>query len=407
MYKILINCEAYIDGHWRRYLFLVVAGAEIIEVNSRYTRPWSDATLHDLHGARLLPGLIDLQVNGGGGVLFNDAPTLAGLALIVDAHRRLGTTSLLATVITDEWGVMERATDAVVAALRQGLPGLAGIHFEGPFINPAKAGVHHPSRIIAPTDDDVGRLAGLASMVRGAGGRVLVTLAPEIVAPSGIARLVAAGCVVAAGHSAATYEQAMAGFDAGITGATHMFNAMSPLESRAPGLVGAVLARDDVWCSVIADGHHVHAGALDLLWRRKPADKLILVSDAMPPTGLPTGTGTGGSAEFTLYGRSIRSEGGRLVDSDGRLAGAHLDMLSAVRHMTGVVGVPGAAAVAMASANPARALGLADRLGALEPGMAADMLVVDDDFALKAVWVGGKPIGGPDGPRGESAARDQ
>lgn len=335
----------------------------------------------DLGGGWLLPGLLDMQVNGGGGVLFNNDPTPAGLTTMVAAHRRLGTAGLLATVITDSAGVRRNAAAAVCDRLRAGLPGLLGIHFEGPFINPAKAGVHDPRHIIAADAAALADIAALAAQVRAAGGVALMTVAPERLATDDIAALTAQGVILAAGHSAAAYEQAMAGFAAGITGVTHLFNAMSPLESRAPGLVGAALDHPDVWCGVIADGFHSHPAALRLAARLKGPGKLVLVSDAMACAG--------GPPSFELYGQTLRSVDGRLVDAAGRLAGADLSMAAALRNMIRLTGASLGEAAAMAAAAPAHALRLAGR-GRIAPGMTADLLWLDADLTPRGVWAAGE-----------------
>jgi N-acetylglucosamine-6-phosphate deacetylase len=335
----------------------------------------------DLHGGFLLPGLIDLQVNGGGGVLFNNDPTPQGLGLIVQAHRRIGTAGLLATVITDSPEVRRAAAAAACVQLQAGLPGLLGIHFEGPFINPAKAGVHDPRHIRAPSAAALTEIADLARMVQAAGGVVLLTLAPELFEPADIAALAGQGVVLAAGHSLATYEQAMVGFEAGVSGVTHLFNAMSGPESRAPGLVGAALDHPDVWCGIIADGFHAHPAMLRLAARLKGPEKLALVSDAMACAG--------GAASFELYGQTIRSVGGRLLDAGGRLAGADLCLAAALRNMVERFGVSFSDAAAMASAAPLAALGLQDRRGGFQSGMIADFTWLDAELAPCGVWSAG------------------
>jgi N-acetylglucosamine-6-phosphate deacetylase len=344
----------------------------------------------DLHGGFLLPGLIDLQVNGGGGVLFNNDPTPQGLGLIVQAHRRLGTAGLLATVITDSPEVRRGATAAVCAQLQAGLPGLLGVHFEGPFINPAKAGVHHPRHIRAPSAAALTEIVDLARTVQAAGGVVLLTLAPELFEPADIAALAGQGLVLAAGHSLATYEQAMAGFAAGVRGVTHLFNAMSGPESRAPGLVGAALDHPDVWCGIIADGFHAHPAMLRLAARLKGPEKLVLVSDAMACAGAVCAGGTDAEAlSFELYGQTIRSVGGRLLDADGRLAGADLCLAAALRNMVRRFGVSFSDAASMASAAPLAALGLQDRRGGFQPGMIADFTWLDAELTPRGVWSAG------------------
>lgn len=343
------------------------------------------APVVDLGGGWLVPGFIDLQVNGGGGVLFNNDPTPDGLAQIVAAHRRQGTAGLLATVITDEAEIRRAAAAAAAAQLRAGLPGLLGVHFEGPFLNPAKAGVHDPQHMRRPTPAALADLMDDAAPVLAAGGKVLLTLAPELFDPADLRRLADSGVKLAAGHSAATYDEAMRGFAAGVTGVTHLFNAMTGLESRAPGLVGAALDCPDVWCGVIADEIHVHPAALRLTARLKGPDRLALVSDAMATVGLPADA----PRSFQLYGQTIEGRGGRLVDGAGRLAGADLSLADAARNMAQHVGL--AAAARMAGGAPAAALGLglAAAGGALSVGMPADLTWLDDDLRPRGVWSAG------------------
>ncbi|WP_448189917.1 N-acetylglucosamine-6-phosphate deacetylase [Azospirillum sp. sgz301742] len=355
---------------------VLIDGDSVAGVIPRADVP-ADAVRHDLGGGVLAPGFIDAQVNGGGGVLFNDRPEIEAIRAIVAAHRRFGTTALLPTFITDSREKRRRAVDAVAAALAAGEPGVLGIHLEGPHIGLDRRGVHD-ARFIGPPDDE-----DLHLMTRLGPGRTLVTLAPDAVPFAVIRDLATRGVRICAGHTAATWEQAQAGVAAGVSGFTHLYNAMSPLDHRAPGAVGAALADDRVWCGIVVDGHHVHDAAVRLAWKAKPAGKLFLVTDAMPPVGAPPG-------DFQLYGRTVTVQGGRCVSADGRLAGSALDMATAVRNCVERIGIPLDEALRMASAYPADFLGIASRRGRIAPGLAADLVHLDGALRPTATWVGGK-----------------
>ncbi|GAB4167116.1 MAG: N-acetylglucosamine-6-phosphate deacetylase [Thalassobaculales bacterium] len=331
----------------------------------------------------LAPGFIDIQVNGGGGVLLNDDPSPAAIARIAAAHRRFGTTGFLATLISDSRARIAAAIGGVAAALAAGQPGLLGLHLEGPFLNPARRGVHPAANIATAGPQDVALLAGL-----GRRGRTLVTLAPERVPAGFIAQLVQHGVRVAAGHSLAGPAELARAVAEGLTGATHLYNAMSQMTARDPGLVGAVLADDRVFAGIIADGLHVAPEPLRVALKAKGAARLMLVSDAMPPVGAAAAGG------FDLMGTAVRVEGRRLLTGEGTLAGALLDMGAAVRHMVAAGGASLEQALAMASTTPASFLGLADRLGAIRPGMRADLVALDERLGILATWIGGVMEGG-------------
>ena len=330
----------------------------------------------DLDGD-LVPGFIDLQVNGGGGILFNDEPTVEGIAAIGRAHRSFGTTGFLPTVISDDLEVVDRAMRAVEAAIAEGVPGVLGIHVEGPFINREKRGIHDADKIRQIDDSAVELLTSLKQ------GATLVTLAPELAPPGTIEKLVRAGVVVSAGHSTASYEQTRQALDEGLTGFTHLFNAMSQLEARAPGMVGAALDSKDSWCGLILDGFHVHPAALRIALAAKGAGGLVLVTDAMPTVGSER-------KSFMLGGRPITEEGGRCTAEDGTLAGSALDMASAVRNAIDTLAVDLATAVTMASSNPARAVRLGDVTGAIRPGLSADQVLLDADGHVARSWIAGE-----------------
>lgn len=335
--------------------------------------------LIDLDGGWLLPGFIDTQVNGGGGVLFNDEPTVAGIAAIGAAHARYGTTAFLPTLISDRPAVIATALDAVDAAIAAGVPGVLGIHIEGPFINPARKGIHLEERLIRLDP------AVMDLLTQPRRGVVMVTLAPELADPADLMRLTQAGVVLSAGHTDATYEQANAGFAHGVRGVTHLFNAMSPLLHRAPGMVGAALTGEHVFCGIIADGVHVAGPALKLALMAKGVERLMLVTDAMP------GVGNGGKP-FLLDGREIFVKDGICTDAAGTLAGSGLDMAGALRGMVAMTGCDVASASRMASATPAAFLRLEDEVGMLKIGQRADFVILDVDLAPVQTWIGGRQI---------------
>ena len=331
----------------------------------------------DLQGRRLAAGFIDTQVNGGGGVLFNDEPTVEGIEAIGRAHRRFGTTGFLPTLISDDFSVIRRAIAAVDQAIEAGVPGVLGIHIEGPFLNPARKGIHDAEKMRAL---DAEGFEILTSLKR---GRTLVTLAPEVVEPGVVTRLEAAGVIVAAGHTNASYETATRAFAEGLTGVTHLFNAMSPIASRAPGVVGAALSDPRSWCGIIVDGQHVDPVVLRLALRCRPAERFILVTDAMPCVGSDLRT-------FTLQDKIIHVRDGACFDDRGRLAGSNLDMSGAVRNAVQLLGVGLDTASRMASANPAEFLGLGAELGRIAPGYRADLVLLGDDLTVRGTWIGGE-----------------
>ena len=332
--------------------------------------------VHELPpGVWLAPGFIDLQVNGGGDVLFNDAPTPQTIRRILAAHRRFGTTALLPTLISDSAAKMNAAV-AAVGELSGVDPGVLGIHLEGPFLSPEKVGVHAPRHIRPPTANDLDLITARRR------GITLVTLAPEQVPPDFIGKLTRAGARVALGHSMATYAQTCEAIAAGLTGFTHLFNAMRGLDSREPGPIAAALDCADVWYGLIVDGVHVAPAMLRLALRGR--GRPVLVTDAMPPVG-------GTLATFTLNGDKISVRDGRCARQDGRLAGSCLDMASAVRNCVRLLGVSLTDALRFASTHPAEFLGLDAKLGRIAPGLRADLVAIDsDDIQVHRTWVAGK-----------------
>jgi N-acetylglucosamine-6-phosphate deacetylase len=333
--------------------------------------------VRELQGSNawLAPGFIDIQVNGGGDVLFNDAPTPDAIRAIAAAHRRFGTTALLPTLISDTREKM-LAGLAAVESLVGVEPGVLGIHLEGPFLSPEKPGVHDPRALRQPTAEDHAQLSTRRK------GVTLVTLAPEEVPAHFIVELAAAGVRVSLGHSMATYAQTQAAMVAGITGFTHLFNAMRPLESREPGPIAAALESPKAFYGLIMDGVHVAPAMLRLVPRG--AGHPILITDAMPPVG---GTRT----SFAIAGETIVVSDGRCIrQRDGKLAGAYLDMAGAVRNCVRLLNVPLTDALRFASRNPAEFLGLGQMLGKLAPGYRADMVAFDGDaIEVLETWVAG------------------
>ena len=353
---------------------VLIADGMVVDVCPDSRRPL-DASVRML-GGDLVPGFIDLQVNGGDGVLFNDRPDLEGVRRIAAAHRRCGSTGLLPTVISDDLKVVAEAIRATDAAIEAGVPGVLGRHIEGPFINLAKRGIHVAEKI--QTLDE--RALDVLSSARH--GRTLVTLAPEQVPAGAIRELVRRGVIVAAGHTLASYAQLELARQEGLRGFTHVFNAMSPLGSREPGAVGAAADFDDCWASVIADGEHVHAAALRWMLKAKGPERLVLVTDAMPPVGTT-------ARSFTLQGSEIQVIDGRCTDHSGTLAGSVLDMASAVQRASELMRVDRAVAVRMASSTPAAVLGLEHERGHIAAGYRADLVLLSSEGAVREVWVAG------------------
>jgi len=372
----LFDGTRIIHGH------AVILSGSIIEDIVPAHKISATAIRHDLGGALLAPGFVDIQVNGGGGVLFNSDPTVAALATIAAAHRTFGTTSLLPTLISDHFDIMTKAADAVADALLQNIPGIRGIHFEGPYLNPARRGVHAADMLQQASKKS------LELLTRSDLGAVVTTLAPECNSTDFIRTLVRANVRVCAGHSAATYDQVQIGLQAGITGFTHLFNAMSPLTSREPGIVGAALDSEDSWCGIIADGHHIHDTSLRIAIRAKAtsktAGKMMLVTDAMPSVGAA-------DKSFVLNGETITATQGKCVTRDGTLAGSDLDMASAVRHTVNRLNLPVEEALRMASLYPATFLGLDQKIGHIKAGYDADLVLLDANLHVLGTWIAGSP----------------
>ena len=373
MRSALVNGRVLLGEQVEDGLCVLIEDGRISEI--REEAP-ANANIVDLNGEFLLPGFIDVQVNGGGGRLFNDDPSPATIAAMTAAHRRFGTTGMLPTLISDDVSVVERAIAAVDRAIEDGIQGVLGVHIEGPFLSRTRRGIHLAS-MLQPFDD---RFVDMLCSARN--GRTLLTVAPECISPAQISRLVDAGVIVSAGHSDADYETVRAAREAGMSGFTHLFNAMSQLTNRAPGMVGAALEDRTTFAGIIVDGHHLHPATFRVGLQAKGIDHLMLVTDAMPTVGAK-------DSEFMLQGRAIRKDGDKLVSSDGVLAGSTLTMAGAVSNAMEQGHLDLASAVKMATSTPARFLGLEREIGTIAAGCRADLVAMDEDLQVTRTWIGG------------------
>lgn len=365
------------DGHqWHDNSVVTVANGKIMGFGEE-----SGSTPVELSGT-VVPGFIDVQVNGGGGRLFNHSPSLESLRLMLRAHAKYGVTAMLPTVITSDYKTLSEAADAVAQAIASNEPGIVGIHFEGPHISVAKKGIHNAELI-----RDISAAEWLVYRRQDLGVKV-ITVAPETICNNTIARLIEAGLIVCLGHTNAPYEQVNEALAAGATGFTHLFNAMSALTSRTPGAVGAALDNADAWCGLILDGLHVHPATVRIAQKVKAKGKLFLVTDAMSTIGSD-------QRGFELDGRSISLRGNQLTDKDGTLAGSALDMITAVNNAVTLLDLDADEAVRMASLYPAQFLGVSQQSGQLMVGSDANFVQLQSEpghFKVLQSWYQGIPL---------------
>ena len=381
MTKTAITGARIFDGAtWHDRSALVIADGRVEGLIAADSP--TDAIRVPAEGALLVPGFVDLQVNGGGGALLNLTPTLDAIRTICTNYAQFGTTALLPTLITDTPEQNVAAIAAGAEAVEQGVPGFLGLHIEGPHLAVSRKGAHDPA-LIRPMDEaDLQRLVEARRRLPG----LLVTVAAETVRPEQIARLAEAGVVVSIGHSDATYAQVQAAVEAGATMVTHLFNAQSQIGNREPGVVGAALDLGALSAGLIADGIHVHPASIGIALRAKRGPgQVFLVTDAMSPTGTDW-------TEFELTGRKVYRKDGALRLADGTLAGADLTMIDAITYMHRTVGVPLDEALRMAALYPAQALGVADTHGHLARGARADFAVLSDDLEIRSTWIGGEKV---------------
>ncbi|MEJ6538797.1 MAG: N-acetylglucosamine-6-phosphate deacetylase [Halioglobus sp.] len=376
MLQAIVNGCIFDGESVREHKAVLIEGEHIVAVVDPEQVPADIGASYDLEGGTLIPGFIDLQVNGGGGVLFTAAPTVDSLRTIGAAHRQYGTTGFLPTLISTRFDVMREAVSAVAEAIAIGTPGVLGLHLEGPFLSPERKGVHDAGKFCQLDQTGLDILTSLQV------GSTVVTLAPELTSPQMISRLVEEGVIVCGGHSGATYAQTRDALAQGLSGFTHLYNAMTPLQSREPGMVGAALEDDDSWFGIIADGHHIHPAAFSVAVAAKKRGGALLVTDAMPTVGSP-------DTSFILDGKTIVASEGRVTNAEGTLAGSDLTMLSAVNNAAEFARLDWFEAVRMASLYPARALGLERELGAIRPGFRASLLALDSAHRIRASWING------------------
>ena len=357
-------------------LAVVIDQGKIVAIQAETELP-VDISRVDCHQALLAPGFIDTQVNGGGGVMLNDHPTVEGIKRIVAAHWQGGTTNLLPTLITDSDQVMHAAVNAVATCLETKMVGVAGIHLEGPYLSLQRPGVHSKHYIRAFTQESFSFLQRLPSQ------QYLLTIAPETFDLRVIRELADQGIRLSAGHTAANYQQMRQAIDAGVGAVTHLYNAMTSMTGREPGVVGAALEDDNVYCGIIIDGYHLHPTTAKLAIQQKARGKMLLVTDAMATVGSADNS-------FTLYGETIYEVDGRCARADGTLAGSALDMATAVRNCVNSLGLALPEALRMASLYPATFLGLAHKVGKIQVGYQADLVLLSPSLQVEQTWVQGE-----------------
>jgi N-acetylglucosamine-6-phosphate deacetylase len=366
--KKLFDGQNYIDDQ-----VLTISDGKIIAFDSNTSQ------VDDVLEGLVVPGFIDLQVNGGGGALFNDSPSLKNIQTIIAAHSQFGTTAMLPTLITDKISVMEQAADAMAEAIKEEVLGIIGIHFEGPHLSVAKKGAHIEEHI-RPISSQEWKVLARKDI-----GQILVTLAPETVNADDITRMVSLGIKVCLGHTNADFKTAQKALDAGADGFTHLYNAMSPIQGREPGVTGCALLNDQASCGLIVDGHHVDYDSCKLALKTKPTGSIFLVTDSMPPVGT-------NDVEFDLVGKKVQLENGKLTSITGELAGSVLDMATAVENAHLNLKLPLDEALRMASKYPANYINQAHIRGGLTIGSQADFVELDDKFKVKSTWISGQAV---------------
>ncbi len=376
--RLAISADRIFDGYrWHHDAVILVDRGVVqgIVPRAQSADDWPTEVMPP--GTLLAPGFIDLQVNGGGGILLNDAPTPDAMRAIARAHRRYGATSCLPTLISD---TRAKATAAIAAArLLDGSDGILGLHLEGPFISRSRPGIHRADCIVSATRADLDWLRELSAV-----GSSMVTLAPECVPAGFVKTLASCGIRVSVGHSEATADTLMRAIDEGLSGVTHLFNAMPAMSAREPGIVGVALTDERLTAGIILDGIHVDPVVARAAFSAKDAGNIALVSDAMPTVGTQ-------QDHFELMGRQIRLRHGRLVSEDGTLAGAHLDLASAVKNAVTLVGISLDDALRAASLVPARFLGIEQHRGTLDAGARADIVALTTNLDVLTTWMAGKP----------------
>ncbi|MEX6210468.1 N-acetylglucosamine-6-phosphate deacetylase [Providencia huaxiensis] len=381
----LTNCIIY-TGHERLDNHAVIIDGEIIKDVCPVAELPANIPQHDLQGAILSPGFIDLQVNGCGGVQFNDNKenvTLKNLDIMQKANERTGCTSYLPTLITCSDELMKHGVEVMTEYLKEHKNQALGLHLEGTYINVIKKGTHNPEFIRQPTAQMIDYLASHADAI------TKITLAPEMVEQGYIRQLKNAGIVISAGHSNATYEEARLGFKAGINFSTHLFNAMPYISGRGLGLVGAIYDTPEVYAGIIADGLHVQWANIRNSKHLK-GDKLILVTDATAPAGIDPQTGE--MDHFIFAGKTIYYRNGLCVDENGTLSGSSLTMIDAVKNSVEHVGIALDETLRMATLYPARAIGVDNTLGSIAPGKIANLTAFNHDFNVLATYVNGDEV---------------
>ncbi len=372
----IVNCDLY-SGERVLYDKAIVVNEDKIEAIIDIDKIPKSLEILDLEGLNIAPGFIDLQVNGGGGCLFNDNPTKECLAKIFEGHKRYGTTNFLPTLFTVSTKKMLQGIDAVNSCVLNNKYGVLGLHIEGPYINEAKAGVHDKKYIRPASFDEITTL-----VKNGKGIIKIFTVAPEVVNKEYVEFLIENNIIVSAGHTNASYEEAKSSFKWGISKVTHLFNAMSQFGSRTPGVVGAALDSPNVWAGIIVDGFHVHFGSVRIAKKIK-GNKLVLVTDAMPPVGSKI-------KKFKLGDLKVIYNDGKCTTEEGVLAGSALNMATAVRNCVQKVDIPLDEALRMASTYPAELLGMNYKLGKIKPGYFANMVIFNNQLYVEGVIINGK-----------------
>jgi len=364
--------ERFYDDH-----ALLVEGKSIVDIVDKNNTP-DNFNKIELDQGILAPGFIDLQVNGGGGVLFNNSPNKESLNTIIKAHQFFGTTSIMPTVISDSLEVLEQCIKTVTEEIKNN-SSLLGIHIEGPFFNTKYRGVHQKQYISTINSDYLNLFESLK------GFPVMLTLAPECISSQQLKHLTSLGIKTLAGHSDATYDELDDAIKNGLDGFTHLFNAMGQISAREPGVVGSALHFENTFASIIVDLHHVHPSLIQLAYQLKPKGKLFFISDSMA-------TINHGKPSFELYDEVVNESDGRLVNSEGKLAGSSITQIDAVKNAYQKCNIPLNQALAMASRYPAEYLGIENHLGSLKPGYRADLVHFDSNFKVHNAWVSGKQI---------------